>query len=390
MAPSGYGDNRFLGLEPFGRYSHEMSVTAGMLCIFGIINLVPGVYDLCLSTTDGQDWSGDSDDYPPVVVHLAALIQILFSIVSISVGFQYMVCGAMDSKWTMLSLLCSFFSLFPFAVAISHIGFLSAERTYDFIPVGFNPSKSETRSVASLIALGYIAYAANNFLALVYLNFKMFKYSCGEWTGFNRGFYKKALMIFGFFTMLAGVVQLALGVYVYDKVEDDLVRPPLGFGLTSGPFFVTYSRMAIAVGSFQFILGCCIIVCAAQKPCGGSGENAVGLKTFQSAAWLVLLLGISTQVLSQVTTSSTALTDDYALAGYATQATAYVVGLGLFPIYLDGMYYTTPETIERHDFSSNATDFTSGNKDFSSEERKVESATDKTPGGDAPVVAGTV
>lgn len=76
MAPSGYGDNRFLGLEPFGRYSHETSVTAGMLCLFGMINLVPGVYDLCVSTTDGQDWSGDSDDYPPVVVHLGALIQV--------------------------------------------------------------------------------------------------------------------------------------------------------------------------------------------------------------------------------------------------------------------------------------------------------------------------
>lgn len=73
---SGYGDNRLLGLDPFGRYTKEMSVTAGMLCLFGFINLVPGVYDLCLSTIDGQDWSGDSDVFPPVVRHLAALIQV--------------------------------------------------------------------------------------------------------------------------------------------------------------------------------------------------------------------------------------------------------------------------------------------------------------------------
>lgn len=51
-------------------------MTAGLLCLFGFINLVPGVYDLVRSTTDGQDWSGDSDIYPPVVMHLAALAQV--------------------------------------------------------------------------------------------------------------------------------------------------------------------------------------------------------------------------------------------------------------------------------------------------------------------------
>lgn len=33
--------------------------------------------------------------------------------------------------------------------------------------------RHQNRSVASLIAIGYIAYAANNFLALIYLNYKV-------------------------------------------------------------------------------------------------------------------------------------------------------------------------------------------------------------------------
>lgn len=76
MAPSGYGDSRFRGLEPFGRYSREMTATAGMLCLFGFINLVPGVFDLLVSTVAGQDWSGSEDVFPPVVLHLSALIQV--------------------------------------------------------------------------------------------------------------------------------------------------------------------------------------------------------------------------------------------------------------------------------------------------------------------------
>lgn len=71
-----YGDNRFRGFEPFPNYTREMSMTAGLLCLYGFINLVPGVYDLVRATTDGQDWSGDEDVYPPVVLHLAALIQV--------------------------------------------------------------------------------------------------------------------------------------------------------------------------------------------------------------------------------------------------------------------------------------------------------------------------
>lgn len=39
-----------------------------------------------------------------------------------------------------------------------------------------------------------------------------------KWAGYNRGFYRKLLMFFGFFTFIAGATQLALGAYIYDKV----------------------------------------------------------------------------------------------------------------------------------------------------------------------------
>ena len=73
-----YGGNRLTGFDPYSAYARETSMTAGLLCLFGLINLVPGVYDLVLNTTDGQDWSGDTDIYPPVVTLLAALIQVSY------------------------------------------------------------------------------------------------------------------------------------------------------------------------------------------------------------------------------------------------------------------------------------------------------------------------
>lgn len=52
----------------------------------------------------------------------------------------------------------------------------------------------------------------------------MFMLQSKEWTGFNRAFYKNLLMLFGLFTLLAGVVQLALGAYVFDKVLDERLK----------------------------------------------------------------------------------------------------------------------------------------------------------------------
>lgn len=73
---SSFGDNKLRGLEPHARFQCEMLRTAGLLAVFGVLNLVPGVYNLILATIDGQDWSGNSDVFPPVVLHISALVQV--------------------------------------------------------------------------------------------------------------------------------------------------------------------------------------------------------------------------------------------------------------------------------------------------------------------------
>lgn len=69
--------------------------------------------------------------------------QIIFSVVSIAVGFQYLVCGGVSGKWTMVSLFVSLFSLFTFAVAVAYIAFLSAKDNYNFIHSSFGASTTE-------------------------------------------------------------------------------------------------------------------------------------------------------------------------------------------------------------------------------------------------------
>lgn len=48
------------------------------------------------------------------------------------------------------------------------------------------------------------------------------------------------------------------------------------------------------------------------------------------------------QVLAQAATSTTETIQPNALAGFAAQAVTYVLGLGLFPMYLDGKQWTPP------------------------------------------------
>ncbi|CAM9975795.1 unnamed protein product [Ascophyllum nodosum] len=357
-----YGGNRLTGFDPYSAYARETSMTAGLLCLFGLINLVPGVYDLVLNTTDGQDWSGDTDIYPPVVTLLAALIQVIFSVVAMVVGFQWLVSGAGSKKWSLFSFMLSLLSFFTFAVAVSYISFLAAKLRVDFIPSGYSPSNGEHRSVATLLVLGYIAYAANNFIALVHLNCKLLRFQSGKGSVFTRAPYRKLYAFQGLLTLLAGVVQLALGAYIYHRVtaeEDRLVWS----GYLGGPYAVTYPEVSMIhtlLGENCFI-HCLSLTTTSQKP---RDHNARSLKAFQSFAWFVL---------AQLSMLSNEQHRTAGTSGFAAQAVALVVGLGLFPIYLDAMYHTTPETIEQGTFSPTAPWTKRG--DFESEERKIETGT---------------
>lgn len=353
-----YGDNRVSG-QPYFDYTKEMSMTAGLLCLYGLLNLIPGVYDLVVSTVDGQDWSGNEDVYPPVVLHLAALIQVVFSLVSMAVGFQYLVSGANCVMWSKLSALLSVLSLFTLAVKVSYIGFLADKEPSIFISQ--SASDKENRSIATLGILGYVAYAATNFGALVHLNFKMWKFQVEAWDPYNRRFYNVLLKFFGFLTLLAGTVQLALGAYIFDKVG----KERLVFPIVVGPYFVTYSEVSMAFACFQVLLGFCILWRAMMRP-ESEGHRARGLMCFQSFAWFVLVFSICAQVLTQ---SGMIRVFDPAIAnGFASQLTCLVVGLGLFPIYLDAMYYTSPETVDNASFTQSPP----WKKEGAEEERKTE------------------
>lgn len=344
-----FGGNRLAGFDPYSSYTRETSMTAGLLCLYGLINLVPGVYDLVLNTTDGQDWSGDEDTYPPVVLHLAALIQVTFSVVAMAVGFQWLVSGAGSRMCSIFSLVLSLLSLFTLTVGVSYIAFLADKLDVASIFRGHDQSNSEDRSVATLLVLGYIAYAANNFVALIHLNHKLYMFQSDKGAVFTRAMYRKLYAMQGLLTLLAGAVQLALGAYVYDKVEGQRLLNTGGY--LGGPYAITYPEVAITFGCFQTLLGIFIVFRAFQKP---GDQNAMGLKIFQGFAWFVLVFSVTAQVLAQLSMVSNAQHDTAEPSGFAAQAVALVVGLALFPIYLDVMYYTTPATIEEGTFSRNA------------------------------------
>lgn len=60
-------------------------------------------------------------------------VQVVFSLVSMAVGFQYLVSGANCVMWSKLSALLSVLSLFTLAVKVSYIGFLADKEPSIFI-----------------------------------------------------------------------------------------------------------------------------------------------------------------------------------------------------------------------------------------------------------------
>jgi hypothetical protein len=81
----------------------------------------------------------------------------------------------------------------------------------------------KVNSIAALAVLGFMAYAANLIGALTFLALKMYRlHTVLGVTMYTRSYYSARQVYYGILTLLAGIVQLALGGYVQNKLKSGL------------------------------------------------------------------------------------------------------------------------------------------------------------------------
>lgn len=314
------------------RYLCEVRQTAGLALFFGTMAILSACIGIAEVTDIGQKWAGNSLTFPPIALLLANLTQALFGLTNIGVGLAWLVSGKGSVTWSFFSMVVTYAAWFPFLTVISLISFTGdnyPQAPQPFIPMTLEPTTTDVNAVTTLAALGFIAYGANLVGALTFCATKLFRaHSVAGVTAYTRAYYASRQTYYGFLTVLAGVVQLALGAYVQDKFGSDRLLEPIA----AGPFTVTYSQASIAMGVLVTLQGGLLM---ARSFMSRDSKVATGV-AFDWWSVFVYVTVLAVQVLTQVAVAPTPA------AGRASTVFE-TLALAVFPVYLDIKSRSAPE-----------------------------------------------
>ncbi|CAM9235177.1 unnamed protein product [Scytosiphon promiscuus] len=343
-----YGEARLTG-SPHANLVDDLTTVSGLILAYGIIVIIGGTVDLAGAAGGGDrsnDWNGSDGVFPPIVLLLAQLTVTTFGLVSVFLGFQYVACRWGSKTSSLIGLMATLAAWFPFLVTVSLISF---QAHHENVGGGAGPlqiahptitvSKGEINSIAVIGILGFWGYAGT-VSALTFLQWKMYRFFEGAASTYSASYYRSRLGYYGFLSMMVGALQISLGAYIKSMFGWGQLPAPV----VTGPFFVLWPEISIAVGICQFLFGILILYRSTTPGVGPStGNKDPGLFMFQMVAWSVFLISMGAQVLGQVSLN-------------ASNAPALfirnVVGFAMFPIYLDVLAHTTPENVTPDMFST--------------------------------------
>lgn len=126
-----YGVTR-LTADPKNNFIDDMTTTAALTLMVGIFPFVLGTVGLVgvvvavnddSDGEDGVDWDDSDGVFPPMVLLLANIVQTLFGLISIIIGFQYVACKWGSKMTSLIGLAITLAAWFPFLVQIALIGY---------------------------------------------------------------------------------------------------------------------------------------------------------------------------------------------------------------------------------------------------------------------------
>ncbi|CAM9764103.1 unnamed protein product [Ectocarpus sp. 4 AP-2014] len=338
-----YGEPR-LTQAPGTNFVDDLTTVSGLILAYGIIVLIGGTNDLAgaaLGVDTADDIGGSDGVFPPILWLLAQLTVTVFGLVSVVLGFQYLACRWGSKTSSLLGLVVTLSAWFPFLTTAALVMFQAYHKNITGGPLVIpgDPSRTEINGIAAIAILGFYGYAGS-VSALTFLQWKMYRFFEGGASTYTAMYYRSRLAYYGLLTFIVGILQIALGAYAQDKYGGG----QLDEAVVAAVFVVFYPELSIFVGVCQVLLGLLIIYRSTTPGVGPStGNKDMGLFTFQAAGWFVFLISVSAQVLGQQFPLSSGV------------FVRNVVGLALFPLYLDVLAHTTPENVTPDMFSQTKT-----------------------------------
>lgn len=184
-----YGEAR-LTAAPRANFVEDVTQVAGLTVIFGLFALVPNIINLSSEAEDQSNsvWEGDGENgtFPPIARLLGFMTVSLFGLVSIFVGFQYLVCKWGSKLTSLLGLGITLAAWFPFLVIVSFVLYqadfqnVGGGGPLQISPDSYNPTSNQVPRVSSVVSvfweLGRLFSGAGKYEAV-----DAVRNNCGGW-----------------------------------------------------------------------------------------------------------------------------------------------------------------------------------------------------------------
>ncbi|CAD7704903.1 unnamed protein product [Ostreobium quekettii] len=248
--------------------------TAGLLGLFSAFLLVEGVIRVALvlalnhdSDEDpNADWDGmGGDTFPEWLRFVGALLEVAAGVAGLGLALGVMAfdyhSAAITGAGVMLMLSLWFtFVVFVFAQPAFDASKLDASR-HDDLTLG------QWRGVVTLGIIGSAGYCGALQGGQVFFAWQLWRIGAGDASQYTKPYYAARLVYYSTLALLAGVSQLAIGIFIRDEVGEGRLEGPQRVG--APPYFIAYPELNIAAGllvTFASLAG--YVRAVAQRPSG--------------------------------------------------------------------------------------------------------------------------
>lgn len=262
--------------------------TAALLAMWSFFILIEGTVRLLSWTNKAPEgWDGSGKYFPPVVLLIAAVVEVFFGLMGLFAGVGSFVFDMDHPMFTLLAAASELiFGLYTYVVFnIAWPAMIQARAPYQ-INAGIDLSRTNSNAtqvfgwiLASCMYCGIVQGMQ------VYFTIQLYHIQKEQADKYDREYQKKRLFLYSFLTFFAGVSILICGcilrsAYGSGPYKED---PQFNSVLYYFPNIIQYSSMTIVTGCLEIVYGLLGFACA-----GGSKGLFRMFLMFGAVTWLWL------------------------------------------------------------------------------------------------------
>jgi hypothetical protein len=201
----------------------------------------------------------------------SGLVQVIFGILAMIVGYLYLVHDYSDYRLTGVLILLTQLAWMPFITGMVEIGkaasgpyIIETRRTVSgesiilqdyvvnpFIPEDYLPNERDVQFFGAIGILGILSYGTGFIGSLAFTEFALYAFDVGKPTHRDARYYRGRLVFYSFVMAIAGISQLLLGSYILFNFGNGPLIPSVGVSM----YQVYFPEITVAIGCTQVITG---------------------------------------------------------------------------------------------------------------------------------------